>query len=60
MLMEAYLHTVLLMSFLQFVAVNPTVRIKNHALDTKGLVLGVLVAFYYRPTALVQGASRFM
>ena len=59
MLMEAYLHTVLLMSFLQFVAVNPTVRIKNHALDTNMVVAVVQLAIYIRPTARVQVVSGF-
>ena len=59
MLMEVYLLSVIVIPFLQFEAANPTVRIKNHALDTNILVL-VEVAFYIRPTALVQVVSSFM
>ena len=53
MLMEATLLTVLIFPFLQFEAANPTVRIKNHALDTNMVVAVVQLAIYIRPTARV-------
>ena len=60
MLMELYLLSVIVIPFLQFEAANPTVRIKNHALDTNMVVAVVQLAIYIRPTARVQVVSSFM
>ena len=57
---ESPYHTVVISPFLQLVAVNPTVRIKNHALDTNMVVAVVQLAIYIRPTARVQVVSSFM
>ena len=60
MLMKAGLLTVVVIPFLQYEAANPTVRIKNHALDTYTVVVVVKFAFYIRPTAPLQVASGFL
>ena len=60
MLMEtSYLHTVVMIPFLQLVAVNPTVRIKNRVLDTHTMPV-VNFVICIRPIVPVQVASCFL